>query len=113
MSGKQLPPPGGGDDIEALLRRRRTPPADDVAPVAPVAPPVASEPSRKPRTQGAGMDRRSWYMPKSVADALAEVVEDLHYDTRQPKHEVLRALVEVALEHRGEARTRLKGKGSH
>lgn len=56
------------------------------------------------------MDRRSWYMPKSVADALAEVVEDLHYDTRQPKHEVLRALVEVALEHRGEARARLKGK---
>ncbi|RIH58440.1 hypothetical protein D3C59_33435 [Streptomyces sp. SHP22-7] len=59
------------------------------------------------------MDRRSWYMPRASADSLAEVVEDLHYDTRQPKHEVLRALVEVALEHRAEARARLKGKGSH
>lgn len=104
MSGKKLPPPSGGDDLEALLRRRRTPPADPVAPVAPVAP------SEKPkRAQGAGMDRRSWYMPRATADALAEVVEDLHFDTRRPKHEVLRALVEVALEHRGEARARLKG----
>lgn len=59
------------------------------------------------------MDRRSWYMPRASADALAEAVEDLHYDTRKPKHEVLRALVEVALEHRGEARAVLKGKPSH
>lgn len=59
------------------------------------------------------MDRRSWYMPKAVADALAEAVEDLHYDTRKQKHEVLRALVEVALEHRGEARARLRGESSH
>ena len=59
------------------------------------------------------MDRRSWYMPKAVADALAKAVEDLHYDTRRPKHEVLRALVEVALEHRGEAQQRLTGKDSH
>lgn len=106
MSGKNLPPPSGGDDLEALLRRRRTPPPEDVAPVAPVAPP---EEKAKPRAQGAGMDRRSWYMPKSSADALAAAVEDLHFDTRRPKHEVLRALVEVALEHRGEASARLKG----
>lgn len=59
------------------------------------------------------MDRRSWYMPRSVADDLASAVEDLHFDTRKPKHEVLRALVEVALEHRGEARARLKGESSH
>lgn len=56
------------------------------------------------------MDRRSWYMPKSTADALADAVEDLHFGTRRPKHEVLRALVEVALEHRGEAQSRLEGK---
>jgi len=105
VSGKNLPPPGGGDDIEALLRRRRTPPAEDVAPVAPVAPAAG-----KARSQGAGMDRRSWYMPKSSADQLAEAVEDLHFDTRRPKHEVLRALVEVALQHRDEARERLTGK---
>lgn len=52
-------------------------------------------------------------MPRSVADDLASAVEDLHFDTRKPKHEVLRALVEVALEHRGEARARLKGESSH
>ncbi|MFF7139583.1 hypothetical protein ACFZBZ_45795 [Streptomyces sp. NPDC008196] len=106
MSGKNLPPPSGGDDLEALLRRRRTPPEEAVAPVAPVAPP---EEKAKPQAQGSGMDRRSWYMPKSSADALAAAVEDLHFDTRRPKHEVLRALVEVALEHRGEAVARLKG----
>lgn len=105
MSGKSLPPPGGGDDVEALLRRRRTPPAEDIAPVAPVAPTTG-----KVRSQGSGMDRRSWYMPKSTADALADAVEDLHFGTRRPKHEVLRALVEVALEHRGEAQSRLEGK---
>jgi len=49
-------------------------------------------------------------MPRATADALAAVVEDLHFDTRRPKHEVLRALVEVALEHQGEARARLEGK---
>lgn len=103
MSGKNLPPPGGGDDIEALLRRRRTPSADSVAPVAPVAPPAASG-----RSQGSGMDRRSWYMPRSTADALAAAVEDLHFETRRPKHEVLRALVEVAIAHRGEAQARLE-----
>lgn len=110
MSGKKLPPPGGRDDIEALLRRRRVTtedaPVEEVAPVAPVAPPEKP----KPRSQGAGMDRRSWYMPRATADALAEVVEDLHFGTRRPKHEVLRALVEVALEHQDEARARLEGK---
>lgn len=114
MSGKNLPPPGGADDLEALLRQRRVNTADDdqgerVAPVAPVAPRGTS----RARAQGAGMDRRSWYMPKAVADALADAVEDLHYATRRPKHEVLKALVEVALEHRGEARDRLRGGDSH
>lgn len=111
MSGKNLPPPSGGDDLEALLRRRRVNTGDPetVAPVAPVAP----RQQGGVRPQGTGMDRRSWYMPRYVADALADAVEDLHYDTRNPKHEVLRALVEVALEHRDEARARLKGETSH
>ncbi|MDX3064017.1 hypothetical protein PV518_17810 [Streptomyces sp. ND04-05B] len=63
---------------------------------------------RKPRSQGAGMDRRSWYMPQASADALADIVDDLHYATRQPKHEVLRVLVDVALEHRSDITQRLR-----
>lgn len=60
------------------------------------------------------MDRRSWYMPKAVADALADAVEDLHYATRRPKHEVLRALVEAALENQDQVREKLtKDNPSH
>lgn len=53
------------------------------------------------------MDRRSWYMPRETADALAAAVEDLHYATRQPKHAILAALVAAALEHTNEVRKRL------
>lgn len=56
------------------------------------------------------MDRRSWYMSKAVADALAEEVDELHYATRRPKHEVLAALIAVAMEHRDEVRARLTEK---
>jgi len=52
------------------------------------------------------MDRRSWYMPKDSADALAAAVEELHYATRRPKHVVMAALVAVALEHLGEVEQR-------
>lgn len=44
------------------------------------------------------MDRRSWYMPKESADALAAALDELHFTTRQPKHVVMAALVAVALE---------------
>ncbi|MGW1917727.1 hypothetical protein ACWCQS_45560 [Streptomyces sp. NPDC002076] len=50
------------------------------------------------------MDRRSWYMPKESADALAAALEDLHWSTRQPKHVIMAALVSVALGHLDEVR---------
>jgi len=53
------------------------------------------------------MDRRSWYMPRESADALAQLVDDLHYATRRPKHEVLAAVIAVALVHRSEIENRL------
>ncbi|GGZ27874.1 hypothetical protein [Streptomyces nitrosporeus] len=114
---KHLPSAAGGDDVAEMLRRRRvrtddeTPePLTPVAPLAPLAPPAVPGPTTAPRSQGAGMDRRSWYMPQASADALAEIVDDLHYATRQPKHQVLRVLVEVALEHRSEIARRLREK---
>lgn len=100
---KQLPPPGGGRDIEAMLRRRRVQTDDEAPPVEPKPQPAAAAP------RGGGMDRRSWYMAKQTADALAAVVEDLHYATRKPKHVVLSELVAVALEHQAEVERRLKG----
>jgi hypothetical protein len=45
------------------------------------------------------MDRRSWYMPRESADALAAAVEEMHFTTRRPKHVIVAALVAVALNH--------------
>lgn len=56
------------------------------------------------------MQRRSWYIDAETADALAAAVDDLHYATRRPKHEVLAAAVQVALEHRSDIEARLTGK---
>jgi hypothetical protein len=46
-------------------------------------------------------------MPAATAEALAAAVDDLHYETRRPKHEVIAALIAVALEHQKTARDRL------
>jgi len=53
------------------------------------------------------MRHRSFYMRSDVADRLAAVVDDLHFATRRPRHEVLAALVDVTLGHRAEIEARL------
>ena len=53
------------------------------------------------------MRHRSFYMRSDVADRLAAEVDDLHFTTRRPRHEVLAALVGVSLEHRAEIMARL------
>lgn len=53
------------------------------------------------------MTRKSWYMRQDVADELVAAVDDLHYQTRLPRHEVLAALAAVALGHRAEIQARL------
>jgi len=55
------------------------------------------------------MDRRSWYMPRASAEALAALVEDLHYETRRPKHEVLAAVVAAALGQKEAVLRQLEG----
>lgn len=108
MAGKQLPPPSSGQDLTALLRSRHANTEDrPAAPVpAPAAPP---EPAPRPtRAKAPGMDRRSWYMPRESADALASAIEELHFSTRQPKHAVLAALVAVALDHIDDVRKRVE-----
>lgn len=58
-----------------------------------------------------GMRRRSVYLAAEVADRLDKEVADIHFTTRQPKHEVLAAAIAVALDHRGEIEARLTRKG--
>lgn len=97
-----VPPPdmSGLSSANPLLSRFGA----DVPGPAPAAPATAVP---KSRSAGSEMDRRSWYMPKASADALAAAVEDLHFATRQPKHAVLAAIVEVALAHREDVLMRL------
>ena len=113
MSGKQLPPPSKGDDLTALLRARRARTDDWPAPETPTAPepaPAAPAPvQRLARAKGPAMNRRSWYMPKESADALAAALEEMHYATRQPKHVIMAALVAVALEQLPAVEQRVKG----
>jgi hypothetical protein len=58
------------------------------------------------------MRHRSWYMRADVADRLAATIDDLHYLTRRPRHEVLAALVDVSLTHRAEIEARLASQDS-
>ena len=60
-----------------------------------------------PSPAPAAMRHRSFYMRSDVADSLASVVDDLHFATRRPRHEVLAALVGVSVEHRAEIEARL------
>jgi hypothetical protein len=53
------------------------------------------------------MAHRSWYMNRVLADRLAATVDDIHFRTRRPKHEVLGAAVAVALEHEADIVARL------
>ena len=59
------------------------------------------------------MAHRSWYLRADVAEHLADVVTDLHYATRRPRHEVLAAVIEVAIDgHRAEIEARLAQAGA-
>ena len=101
---KPVSPPdmSGLGKSNPLLSRFGT---DVPAPEAPAAVPA-------PRTKKSGpeMDRRSWYMPREIADVLTAEIDDLHYTTRKPKWAVLSAIIAVAMDHKDEIRARLVGK---
>lgn len=42
--------------------------------------------------------RRSWYTSAAAADAFQAAVDDIHHATRLPKHEVVAALLQAAVE---------------
>ncbi|MCH8614445.1 hypothetical protein [Arsenicicoccus dermatophilus] len=59
------------------------------------------------------MVRRSWYLPAGAADELAAAVDELHWQTRRPKHEVLVAVLHAGLAHLDQARDALDRPGDH
>jgi hypothetical protein len=54
------------------------------------------------------MRHRSFYMRAEDLARLQEAVDDLYYSTRKRRHEVLAALIGVALAHRAEIEAWLK-----
>ncbi|MGW0631288.1 hypothetical protein, partial [Streptomyces sp. NPDC002758] len=66
-------------------------------------PPNNIAPAYRPTTRSAPDQQTT---AKESADALAAALEDLHWSTRQPKHVLLAAVVDVALGHVDEVRRR-------
>lgn len=76
--------------VAQLRQEEHTPPA----PAADPAPklPVPAE----TRQEAPEMSRRSWYAERGAVDALAAAVDDIHFATRAPKHEIVSALFHAA-----------------
>lgn len=111
MSAAATPGPpdlsGLKDDWNRMSGLRRAEHSEDApaqpAPEQPAAPPA---PTKKRRTPTAAvpsgqeeptMSRRSWYAEQEAVEALAEVVDDIHYATRKPKHQVVSELFRAAV----------------
>lgn len=60
--------------------------------------------SKAPDAEKPEFSRRSWYMPAHAADALAKAVDDLHFELRLPKGELLGLIVTEALKHLDQVR---------
>lgn len=76
--------------VAQLRQEEHTPPAPEAAPAPkPVAPTKAGQ-------EAPEMSRRSWYAEKEAVDALAAAVDDIHFATRAPKHEIVSALFHAA-----------------
>ncbi len=57
-----------------------------------------------PAPDAAQFSRRSWYMPADAAERLQRAVNDLHFETRLPKGQLLGLVVDTALRHLDEVR---------
>ncbi|MFI8343990.1 hypothetical protein ACIF8W_28515 [Streptomyces sp. NPDC085639] len=45
------------------------------------------------------MSRRSWYATQESGDALALLVDEIYWETREPKYQIISALFRFAAEH--------------
>lgn len=57
------------------------------------------------------MTRRSWYTTTTAADAFTTAVDDIHFATRIPKHQVVAALMEAAAAQAPRVQARLAKQG--
>lgn len=99
---KPAPPDVSGlaDDWQRLARMRQE---------SGGATPAESEPAPRPPAAGRrpAMTRRSWYIDTGTAAAFAAAVDDIHHETRAPKHKVVSALLSAALDRADEVRRHL------
>lgn len=95
---KKTEPDMGGlqDDWNrvAQLRQENAPPAPTTSPEP--APAPQADPAAKSADSPA-MSRRSWYAEQDAVEALAKTVEELHFATRAPKHQVVSELFRAAV----------------
>ncbi|MFD7509998.1 hypothetical protein ACFV5N_11745 [Streptomyces sp. NPDC059853] len=56
-------------------------------------------PPPPPVPRKAGKTRRSWYLDADVADRFADLVDDIHHQTRIPRHRVISALLTEVIDH--------------
>ncbi|GAB2778243.1 hypothetical protein [Streptomyces daliensis] len=78
MPERMLPPPEDDDEETEVSRRK-----------------VAAE---RRREESEEMTRRSWYASKESVNLFQATVDDLHFETRLPKHIVVGALLEAAVQ---------------
>ncbi|MFF2378644.1 hypothetical protein ACFVUW_30085 [Streptomyces xiamenensis] len=79
-------------------------PDDEVVPEVTretVAPPPPPAPKKTTMT------RRSWYLEAEVADRFADLVDDIHHETRIPRHRVISALLTEAVDQAPAVQRRL------
>lgn len=100
--------PGRADGADTPERADEAATADraarQVAGAASPAPPAA--------VASRDMTMRSWYMPKASADRLAALINDVHFETRLPKHLIMGAIVNVLDRHWVEVEAEARSAGS-
>lgn len=87
--------------MTARPQRMAPPPLDDDDDIEVTREAVKAE-RRTERTKAQqaareAMTRRSWYTSEASADAFSDAVDEIHYATRVPKHEVVAALLRAAV----------------
>lgn len=92
---KKTEPDLGGlkDDWNRVAQLRQE---EHAPPEPPAAAPTPTPTATSKSTDAPAMSRRSWYAEKESVDALAAAVDDIHFATRAPKHEIVSALFRAA-----------------
>lgn len=65
-------------------------------PVSATPEPSRPRPGKAEKTSGPVMSRRSWYAEQDAVESLAAVVDDIHFATRAPKHQIVSELFRAA-----------------